>query len=286
MLIQILISGILLGGLYAVIGLGFSLISGVMKILNFSHGALIMLGAYAAYWIFTLFHIDPFLSIPLVMILLFAFGFIVQKFVINYIVRAPIYMTLILTFGLDMVIVNGALLAWTGNIRSVVTTYSGSNITLGDANIPIARLMVFVVAVVITCLLYVFMTKTKMGRAINATRMDIDAAKLAGVDISLVYAFTFGLGAAMAGAAGALVTLLSPISPNLGLLFSAKAFAICILGGFGNMAGPLVGGLLMGLLETAGVFVLGAGYQDAIPFALLVLVLIVRPLGILGKEYY
>jgi len=283
---QILISGILLGGLYAVVGLGFAIISGVLKILNFSHGAVIMLGAYVTYWSFVSLGIDPIVSIPIAVVILFLFGFIIQKYIINYIVRAPIFMTLILTFGLDMIIVNAAILMWTGNIRTIVTRYSDMSFSLGNALVPFSRFFVFTLAVGITIVLYLFMTKTKIGRAINATRMDMDAAKLVGVDINTVYAFTFGLGTALAGAAGAMVAMISPISPNLGVMFSTKAFAICILGGFGSMVGPLIGGLLMGLLETAGVFLLGPGFQDAIPFALLVLVLIIRPKGILGKEYY
>lgn len=286
MLLQVLISGLLLGGMYAVIATGFSLISGVMKILNFSHGALIMIGAYVTFWLTYGFGINPILTIPLSMIILFIIGYFVQKYLINYIVRAPIYMTLILTYGLEMVLINAAMIMWTGDLRTTVVPYAGQSISFMGARIPIVRLIVFIIALLITIFLYLMMGKTKLGRAINAARMDLDACKLVGINIPLIYAFTFGLGAAMAGAAGSLLAMLGPISPEMGVLFSSKAFAICILGGFGNMLGPLIGGLLMGVIEASGVMLLGAGYQDAIPFILLIFVLLIRPRGILGKEFY
>ncbi len=286
MLLQIIISGLLLGGVYAIVGLGFSIISGVMKILNFSHGALIMLGAYSTYWIHNITGIDPLLTLPLTIIILFIFGFITQKILINKIVKAPTFMTLILTFGLEMVLVNAAMVLWTPNLRSIIAPYTGLSINFGSAKVSVVRLIVFALAIIITIGLYFFMNKTKYGKAINATRMDIDAALLNGIDISWVYAFTFGIGAALAGAAGSLMAIILPFSPTLGSLFSTKAFAICILGGFGSMAGPLLGGILMGIMETAGVAFLGPGYQDAIPFGVMLLFLIFKPKGLLGKEYY
>lgn len=286
MLLQIIISGLLLGGVYAIIGLGFSIVSGVMKILNFSHGALIMLGAYSTFMLTRVLGIDALLTLPITMGILFVVGVIVQKLVINRIVKAPTFMTLILTFGLDMVFVNLAMLIWTPNLRSIVTPYTGVSIDIFSAKVSVVRLIVFALAILITIGLYFFMNKTTFGKAINATRMDLDAAQLNGIDISWIYCFTFGIGAALAGAAGALIAIIMPFSPTLGTLFSAKAFAICILGGFGNMAGPLLGGILMGIMETAGVSFLGSGYQDAIPFGVMLFILIFKPKGILGKEYY
>lgn len=286
MALQVLISGLLLAGVYALIGTGFSLVTGVMRILNFSHGAMIMLGAYVTYWLWALLGIEPFLTVPITMLLLFGFGFLVQRYLINYVVRAPIFMTLILTVGLDMVIVNAALLAWTGNVRGITPSYAGASVSLLGASVPLVRVAAFVVALLLTGALHVLLTRSRMGQAIAATRMDLDAAKLVGVDIARTYALTFGLGAAMAGAAGSLISLISPISPTMGVLFSAKAFAICVLGGFGHQAGALVGGLILGLIESVGAVAVGAAYQQAISFAVLVIILVVRPLGILGKEYY
>jgi len=286
MSLQAVISGLLLGGIYALVASGFSLITGVMKILNFSHGALIMLGAYSTYWLTTLLGIDPLLTIPISMAIMFVIGFLLQKYLLNLIIRAPIYMTLIFTFGLDMVFVNFALVLWTGNMRAVPVPYAGANFAFLGATVPVIRLIAFIIALVVTALLYLGMEKTHFGKAITAARMDLDAAKLVGVNIPKTYAITFGIGAALAGAAGSLLSLLGPISPNLGVLYSGRAFAICILGGTGSMIGPLVGGLIMGLFETIGAGYIGAGLKDAIPFTLLILFLILRPRGLFGKEYF
>jgi branched-chain amino acid transport system permease protein len=283
---QMIVSGILLGGVYGCVATGFSLITGVLKIFNFAHGAFIMLGAYATWILFSIWSVDPFLALPATMLVLFVMGYLVQRFLINRVVRAPLYMTLILTFGLDMVFVNAATLAWSANLRSIKPAYSVARLTIGSVSIPYVRLAVFATALILTGLLYVLMNKTRVGKAINATRMDLDAAKLVGVDSAKVYAITFGLGTALAGAAGGLLSILSSISPTMGTMYSSKAFAICVLGGFGHMAGALVGGLLMGLFETLAAVVVGPGYQSAIAFAVLVLVLIIRPSGILGREYY
>ena len=257
-----------------------------MKIINFSHGALIMLGAYLTYWITANYRIDPLLTIPISMLLLFVIGYVIQKYLLNLIVRAPTYMTLIFTFGLDMVIVNIALLIWTGKIRTVLVSNAGASISFFRTAVPVTRLIAFFISFIVTGFLYLVMEKTKFGKAITAARMVLVAARLVGVNIPNTYAFTFGIGAALAGAAGSLLSMLGPISPNLGVLYAGKAFAICILGGTGSMVGPLVGGLIMELLETIGSIYLGAGLKDAIPFALLIIFLIIRPRGLFGKEYY
>ena len=286
MSLQIVISGLLLGGMYALIASGFSLINGVMKLFSFCHGALVMVGAFVSYWAVSLLGINPFLTIPISMAVMFVLGYLIQRGIINFVVRAPIFMTLILTFGLDMVLMNAALLLWTGNLRTMTVPLSGVSIQFLDARIPVIRLVAFGIAIAVTIGLYVLMSKTRFGRGINAARMDIDAAQLVGVKIPQVYAITFGLGTMLAGAAGSLLAMVGPISPSMGVLFSIKAFAICILGGSGSMWGPLVGGLLMGLLETTGVAIFGAGYQEAVSFFILLVVLIVRPRGIFGKEYF
>lgn len=286
MVLQIIISGLLLGGMYSVIASGFSLVNGVMKIFNFSHGAMIMLGAYITFLTSTAFNINPFLTIPISMVILFVLGYCIQWYMINLIVRAPIYMTLILTFGLEMVIVNLALVFWTGNVRTTPVPLSGQSISFLGANIPLIRLIVFVFAIAITVGLSLLMSKSKFGRAINSARMDVDAAKLVGVKIAKTYALTYALGASLAGVAGSLLALLGPITPSMGSLYSIKAFAICILGGSGSMLGPLAGGVVMGLLETIGVAILGPGYQEVVSFFVLIIVLIIRPNGIFGKDYY
>jgi branched-chain amino acid transport system permease protein len=285
-LLQSIINGLLLGGIYAVVAVGFSLVWGVMNVINVSHGAFVMLGAYATYWLFVLFGLDPFLGAPVAMLITFALGFLVQKVVINRVVRAPIYMTLILTFGLNLLIVNLGLIAWSADFRSVSTAYTGAGLVLGPLVVPYARFGTLLVALLATAALFAFMARTRTGNAIQATRMDLEAAEGVGVRIDVIYALTFGIGAGLAGLAGGLISATLPITPVMGLTYTGKAFVVTALGGLGNMAGALVGGLALGLAETVGATLIGPGYQDAIGYTILVLVLILRPQGILGRAYY
>jgi len=286
LLLQVAINGILLGGIYACIGLGFSLVWGVMNIINVAHGAFLMLGAYVTVWMFTLHGVDPLVSLPVAMAALFAFGYLIQWGLINRIVRAPIFMTLVLTFGLDMLLVNLALVAWKANYRSVSPWYGPLSLSAGAIIIPVGRLVIFIVSLSITASLYGFLTRTRMGRAIQATRMDLEGAQLVGVRIGQIYAWTFALSAAMAGAAGSLLAIVTPVSPIMGGAYLGKAFLVCVLGGLGNMAGALVGGVILGLFETGAAVVFGPGYQDAASLVLLLIVLVIRPSGLLGRAYY
>lgn len=283
---QLLINGLLLGGLYACIALGFSLVWGVLNILNVLHGSFVMLGAYATFWLFRWLSIDPLLSVPLAAAALFLFGYGVQRAVINYVVRAPAFMTLILTFGLDLIVVNLALYLWTGDIRAVVPSYATATLALFGVRVPVVRLLIFGLALAVTGLVFVFLGKSWTGRAIRATRMDLDAARLMGVPIARVYAVTFGLGAAIAAAGGALIAVGFPFTPGVGGEYLGRAFVICVLGGLGNMFGALLGGVVLGVVEQVAAVALGPGYQGLVSFALLILVLLVRPRGLLGREGY
>jgi branched-chain amino acid transport system permease protein len=283
---QVLVNGLLLGGLYACIALGFSLVWGVLNILNVLHGSLVMLGAYATFWLFQLAGVDPFLCIPLTALALFVFGYGVQRLVINQVVRAPMFMTLILTFGLDLIVVNLALYLWTGNVRSVAPGYATQTLTLLGVRVPLVRLAIFALALLITGLVFVFLHHSWSGRAIRATRMDLDAARLMGVPLAHVYGLTFGLGAAMAGAGGSLIAIGVPFTPAIGGEYLGRAFVICVMGGLGNMLGALVGGVVLGVVEQVATLVLGPGYQAFVSYALLILTLLLRPQGLVGRQGY
>lgn len=280
---QNLINGVLAGGIFAVVALGFSLVWGIMNIINLAHGALIMLGAYTSYELFTTLHIDPFVSIPIAFVFLFLFGYCVQRFVINFVVRAPILTTFLLTFGLSLLIINFVLLIFHGDIKGIETWYSGSNVSIGPVTIAYVKLWTLVAALVITALMHLFLTHSKTGRAIRAMAMDIDAAQLSGVRVAHLYAIVFGLGAGLAGAAGALISLSFGLQPSMGDPFVISAFVVCVLGGLGTVQGALVGGLAYGVLESLGSQYIGSGLQDAVALVVLLVVLIVRPTGILGK---
>lgn len=280
---QDLVNGILAGGILAVVALGFSLVWGIMNIINLAHGAFVMLGAYITYVLFTSLHVDPFVSVPLSFVVMFGFGYLVQKYIINWVVRAPVLTTFLLTFGLSLLVVNVALLIFSGDSRAVTPAYSGANFTLAGVTVPYVKLWTLVAALAITGLMYLWLTRSKLGRAVRATAMDVGAAQLSGVRVAQVYAIVFGLGAGLAGAAGSLLSMSYSINPSMGDPFIIKAFVVCVLGGLGSVEGALVGGLVYGVVESFGSQYIGSGYQDAVALAVLLLVLIVRPTGILGR---
>jgi branched-chain amino acid transport system permease protein len=280
---QDLVNGLLAGGILALVALGFSLVWGIMNIINLAHGAFVMLGAYLTYSLFTLWHVDPFLSVPISFVALFIFGYLFQRCVMNYVVRAPMLTTFLLTFGLALLITNIALLLFHSDIKAVTTSYSGANFRLGTVTVSWTRLWTLVYALVITALLHLWLTRSRLGRAIRATAMDIEAAQLSGVRVARLYAIVFGLGAGLAGAAGSLISLSYSLQPSMGDPFIIKAFVVCVLGGLGSVQGALVGGLLYGVLESFGSQYIGTGLQDAVALIVLLIVLMARPTGILGK---
>ena len=280
---QDLVNGLLVGGIFAVVALGFSLVWGIMNIINLAHGSFVMLGAYLSYVLFSTWHVDPFLSIPIGFVVLFVFGYCIQRFVINFVVRAPILTTFLLTFGLSLLIVNFALLVFHGDVKGITTQYSCSNFSIGGVTIAWVKLWTLIVALVITALMQLWLTRSKTGRAIRAMAMDIDAAQLSGVRVAHLYAIVFGLGAGLAGAAGVLISLSYSLQPSMGDPFVITAFVVCVLGGLGSVQGALLGGLIFGILEAFGSQYIGTGLQDAVALVVLLIVLIVRPRGLLGK---
>jgi branched-chain amino acid transport system permease protein len=282
--LQVLINGILLGGLYGIMALGMSLIWGVMNIVNIAHGALIMLGAYLTFWTFTLWGWDPFAALPGTILVLFAYGYLLQRLVLNLVVRAQLFLTLLITFGVEVVMVNLARMFWSADLRQVTPAYAGANFSVGGLTIPYVRLWVFVTTVVLSVSFLLLLERTRLGRAIRATAEELRAARLTGIPVAHIYAVTFGLGAALAGAAGGLWGMLFPITPIMGGALTLKSFVVAVLGGLGTMMGAIVGGLVLGLAESFSATYLGPTYPNAISFGLLVLILILRPAGILGRR--
>jgi branched-chain amino acid transport system permease protein len=284
LILQVLVNGVLLGGLYGLMALGMSLIWGVMNIVNIAHGALIMLGAYLTFWMFTLWGWDPFVSLPLTILALFVYGYVLQRFLLNLIVRAQLFLTLLITFGVEVVMVNLARMLWASDLRQVTPVYAAKNFSVGGLTIPYVRLWVFIGTVVLSVVFLFLLERTKLGRAIRATSQELRAARLTGIPVAHVYAVTFGLGAALAGAAGGLWGMLFPITPVMGGALTLKSFVVAVLGGLGTMMGAIVGGLVLGLAEALTATYLGPTYPNAISFGLLVLILIFRPTGILGSR--
>jgi len=280
---QILVNGILLGGLYGLMALGMGLVWGVLNIVNLAHGALIMLGGYAVYFLYTLAGIDPFLALPLAMAMLFVFGFLLQRFVLNLIVRSALLNTLLITFGLDVVLVYLAQLLFSADFRTINPPYAGDNAELFGVTIPFAPLGAFLVALFLAGALYLFLDMTRTGRAIRATAQNLTAARLYGVNPRRIYALTFGVGAALAGAAGGLYGMVSQVTPYMGVTLTAKSFVIAILGGLDKPLGVILGGLVLGVAEAMTALYLDPTYTDIISFGLLVLILVARPAQLVGR---
>ncbi len=286
LLLQVLINGVLSGGLYASVAIGFSVIWGVMNLINLAHGSMIILGAYITYFINSATGLDPFLTIPISGVVLFSLGYLIQKYLINHVIEASVFMTLILTFGLDMFLINTNLRLFTADLRSITPVYAGFGLEIGSLRIPYTRLGVFVFALTLTLILSIFMKRTKLGNAIKATSFDRDAAGLVGVNVRQVYAITFGVGSCLAGMAGSLISVMYSFSPIHGAAFAMKAFVVVLLGGLGSIPGAIVGGLILGVAENFASVLLEASYKDFISFVLLVAILVIRPRGILGKQFY
>jgi branched-chain amino acid transport system permease protein len=286
MIFQAILNGILFGAVYVCIGMGFSLVWGVMNIINLAHGSFIMLGAYITYTLFTYLKIDPFLTLPISMLALYFIGYASQKYLLNYIIRASIFITLTFTFGLQILIANVALLIWSADFKSAAPGYSGEGIVLGGLVLPYIRCAIFIVALILTYLFYLLMARTKTGKAINATALNLEGAKTVGVDVAEIYARTMGISAALGGAAGALISPIMTINPFIGGPLVGKAFVVAILGGLGGTMGSFAGGMALGLTEQVGSLFFSSGYQEALGFIVLVLVLIFRPQGIVGKRFY
>jgi branched-chain amino acid transport system permease protein len=280
---QILVNGTLQGGLYAVMALGLALVWGVLNIVNLAHGAFIMLGAYASWYLYTYLHIDPFLGLPITALVMFALGYALQRGLLNLVVRAPMFNTLLITFGLEVVLTYMAQLVFSADFRTINPPYAGNSLVLGEVVFPVARLAAFGVAIVLTVGMWLFLLHTRLGRAIRATAQNLVAARLYGVEPRHLYAMTFAIGIALAGAAGTLYGTVSQINPYIGASLTAKSFAISIIGGLDNPLGVIVGGLFLGIVESLTTLYIGQTFADVASFGILALVLIVRPGGLLGK---
>ena len=285
--LQQVILGLLIGGIYVAVAIGFSLVWGILNIVNLAHGALVIVGAYLTWLLFARAHVDPFLSLPIVALALFAFGYALQRVLINHVIRAPLFFTLLLTFGVNLIIVNLLLVLFKSDFRSVTPSYSGSGLGVAGVQVPYIRLAALGVAVVLAAAVGWLLNRTRTGAAIQAVGADRDAARLVGVDLRHVYALTFAVAAACAGVAGSLISTIQAITPTAGEPYTLQAFVVVVLGGLGRVGATVVGGLVFGLVETLGQTMvpgLGAGWANAIAFALLVVVLVVRPQGLMGRR--
>ncbi|MBE9570589.1 MAG: branched-chain amino acid ABC transporter permease [Proteobacteria bacterium] len=284
-ILQSLVSGILMGGIYALAAAGLTLIFGVMKIINFAHGALMMLGMYITYWVFVILGIDPYLSILISMPSLFLIGALLQRFLINFIIDAPEYNQLLLTLGIALVLENLALIICSPDTRTLDVSYVVKVFSVGSVKISFTRLMACLFSLIMIGALYLFLKKTDMGKAIQAVSVERDGAELLGMNVKKLYYISFGLGAACVGGAGSMITPFYYISPHVGEAFLIKAFVVVILGGMGSIGGVLVGGLIIALGESLGALFMPGSLKLVVTFVIFIGVLLLRPAGIFGSNH-
>jgi len=274
--------------LYGLAAVGLSLVFGVTKFLNVAHGELLMFGGYASFWAFTLLGIDPFLSLPLTIVFLLLMGLVIYKLLFARMVKlnegTKIQNTLLVGFGLSLILQNLALRFWTADTRGITTFYSGRVLTFLGVRFPIVRVASLVIAFVVILGIDLFLRRTYTGKALRATVENWEVATLMGIDIQRVYLLSFVMGAALAGVAGALVSVGYSIDPAMGMSWTLKSLVVMVLGGLGSLTGTFVGGILLGVTESATGYFLSLTYKEVVGLVLFVLILIFRPQGLFGTQ--
>lgn len=283
---QVLVNGLILGGLYACIAVGFSLVWGVLNIINLLHGTLVVLGGYLAWLAWRHLGVHPVIAAPFVGLLAGCLGAGLQAGLINPVVGAPVLITLVVTFGLELITGNALLLLFGADYRTIRPSHGLGTAVIEGIRVPLDRTLAAVVALVMIAALWLMLRRSWLGRAIVAVRMDRDAAALMGVRVRHVFIATFALGAALAGAAGALLGLVFPISPLQSEAYLGTAFTVCVLGGLGSVAGAAAGGTVLGLVESLAALLLGSENAPIVSLVLLILLLAARPDGLFGRKGY
>jgi branched-chain amino acid transport system permease protein len=282
--IQSLVSGILTGSLYAMIGVGLTVIFGVMRIINMAHGDMVMLGMFGAYWSYTLWHVDPFVSAIVWVPLLFVAGMLAYRYLLKPIMPGGELNTLLYTAGLSLLVANLVLFAFSGDYRTLNLPYALTPLRPFGIAVPVPLAVAFGMAALITTALYFFLMRTDTGRAVRATSQDPEAAALMGIKVDRIDMITFGLGTALAAAAGVLLVPSLYLYPTVGEILVVKCFVIVVLGGLGSIPGAIAGGILLGVAESLGAVYVSVAYKDTIGFIIFLLVLLFMPQGLFGAR--
>jgi branched-chain amino acid transport system permease protein len=282
LLVQTLILGVLVGGVYALMASGLTLIFGVMRIINVAHGAFLILGAYITYVLFQRFALDPILSILITVPLFFVFGWALQRYVFSR-VENPEQTSVLVTFALALVMEGLMGVIFQTTVRTVTPSYSTAAITIATYRLPVTRLAGFAAAIIVLLILYYILQRTNLGRAIRATIQDPRAAQLVGVKVSVVSAFTFALGVATAAAGGSLLSMIYSFNPASQGDWIAKTLSIIVLGGMGSLPGALVASLVLGVMEQLTAIVITLYWSPIVFYIFLFFTLIVRPQGLMGE---
>jgi len=285
-LVDMLFSAVLLAGLYATMAYGLGLIYGVLRVVNLAHGGVLMAGAYLGWYLHERFGLDPYLSLPIVLVASFVLGVGLYQGLVRRLPRGAAGgpASLLLLFGVWMVLRNIAYFVFTGNDRAILTAYSSSSVVILGSHVSVNRLVVLGIAVVIAVLLHLLLRRTQMGRAIRAVAQNTDSCTLVGIDIHRIYTLSFGIGTALAGVAGVLLATIFPFSPSAGSSELLKAFVVVVLGGLGSVTGVALAALIVAMVEVFAILVMPAYLTTAVGFVLLVAILVLRPGGLFGHR--
>ena len=282
--VQHLLNGLLIGGIYALMGIGLTLVFGVMNVVNFAHGQFYMLGAFVMYSVFTLAGVPYLLALLVAAMAIGLLGVIIERLLLRPIRDQPVDVPMLATIGLSIFLANMALIIWGPTPKDTGLPFPLVGVKVGPLTLTPMRVFVLVAALVIIFASHLFLKRSSMGKAIRATFQDREAAALMGVDVDFVNMFTFGWGAAMAALAGGLLAPFFQVFPTMGAIVTAKSFAVVIVGGLGSFPGAILAGLLLGIAESLGAGYVSSGYRDAIAFILIIVVLVIRPTGLLGNQ--
>jgi branched-chain amino acid transport system permease protein len=283
-ILQLIINGLLLGGIYALLSIGLTLIFGVLEVVNFAHGEFLMISMYMTFWLFQSYGIDPYLSLIIIIPVFFLFGLFIQRLIIRPLLNDPPLNQIFATIGLGLVFQNLALLFFKADFRAVKPSYSNANILLGELIVSVPRLIAFLVAIGIIAALFLFLKKTFTGKAIRALAQQRRAALLMGINVYRTYGIAFGLGIACVGAAGAVLMPLFFVFPTVGSLFVLVAFVVVILGGYNSLGGTLIAGLIIGVIEGFSGFFISPHLKEVVYFIMFIFILIFKPTGLMGRR--
>jgi branched-chain amino acid transport system permease protein len=281
-LLQQIVNGLLIGFMYALIAIGLTLIWGVMNIVNFAHGDFLMVGMFTSFWLYTLYGLDPLFSIPICAVLLFVMGLLIYRFVVSKVMSGPMLAQLVVTFGVSIFIANLAVYLWTPDFRLISKPLLSGTWDLGTVQLSIPKTVASIGSIITSLFMFLFLKKTKTGKAVLATEMDREAALLMGINTERINSLSFGMGAALVGIAGAFLSTYYYIYPQVGGVFGTIAFAIVALGGFGSIEGAFIAGILVGLVQTLGGFFFDPAYKYALVFMIYLITVWIRPQGLMG----
>ncbi len=282
-LLEQVVNSLLIGSVYSLVAIGLTLIWGVMNIINFAHGDFLMLGMFIAFWFYTLLHLDPIFSIPICAVVLFLLGLLIYRFLVSRVMKGPVLAQLVVTFGVSIFLANLAVMLFTPDFRLIERPLLSGTWSLGGVPLSIPKFAASVGSVVVSAAVFLFLRRTKTGKAILAVEMNPRAALLMGINTERINSLSFGIGAALVGIAGAFLSMYYYIYPQVGGLFGLISFCIVALGGFGSIEGAFIAGILIGLVQTLGGYFFDPAYKYALVFLVYLVTVWIRPQGLLGR---